>query len=927
MKPAHRFASLLLSLGLLLAPGASRLSAQTPGATGTLQGVVLNSATGHYVEGAEVVLESANRTERTDSQGRFSFAGLPAGRYKVVAEPAGASRAEASAEVGAGRTSTVMLRLESEIVAMQPLMVTGQVEGQAQSLNIQKTSENIRNVVSGDALANSRLGEVGEALMGIPGVYLEISTHQPVRAVVRGMSWEFNSVAVDGIQIGTWQGTREAQVNSYPAENLARAEVTKSVTPDQEGSSIGGTINLVSKRAFDLPARVMRLSAGATFNHQLRNWDKSVGFEYGNRFGADKRIGVFSAVNLYRSDRGYHDESISYAVDAADNFGISVVTLLDRIEKGSWRLKYTGSVDFKVSDATVLSLRAIFSDDRRHLSDYRTFYRPGTRTNVTPNSATTTNGRIDTDRQFREPETINGQVSLNLEHNLDPWKFDGTVAVNRITNTYSDQLVPVMSITGINMNYDRSARDFPTFTITNGRDLSNPALLTFGNNTRNNYDSRDLGYHAELNAKRRLASLPFKASLKTGFRWKYHNWKQGTDTQGVWTYTGPLRPADLALRYANARFMREADGRAQLALWFPDIEKYRDAFHHRPNEFTRSASSDSMLAQNKKRWAEDIYAGYFMGTATVGGLTVIPGVRFEQTEFVGKANQLDTRSGTLQRVTPTRTTSSYGNLLPGVNAIYEFNRSFLLRGAVTKTLARPNQQSLLPVRTVDDVARTITDGNPNLDVTESVNYDFNASYFLKPLGVVSAGVFQKELTGFYFNRGQTITSGDFTGYQLTRPEMGQGGRTKGLEVDVQKRLTFLPGWLSGFGIGANHTWIDSSGVYPGRTDALPLFRAAKRSGNLNLFYARGPIDIRAFVNRRSPYLGSVGTRRALDTYQDERTTLNLFAKYRLNDRWELNLDINNATDAVSRTYQGNPSNPTGVRYFDWAANFRMGINL
>src|SRR5262249_52460566 len=153
----------------------------------------------------------------------------------------------------------------------------------------------------------------------------------------------------------------------------------------------------------------------------------------------------------------------------------------------------------------------------------------------------------------------------------------------------------------------------------------------------------------------------------------------------------------------------------------------------------------------------------------------------------------------------------------------------------------------------------------------------------------------------------------FTGYQLTRTEMGQGGRTKGIETDVQKRLTFLPGWLSGFGLGANYTWVDSHGVYPGRTDELPLFRAAKRSGNFMVFYAGGPVDVRVFVNQRSPYLSSVGARAILDAYQDKRTTLNFFVKYKLTQRIELNLDVNNATDAVSRTYQGNPSNPTGVR--------------
>src|SRR5204862_4801399 len=105
-----------------------------------------------------------------------------------------------------------------------------------------------------------------------------------------------------------------------------------------------------------------------------------------------------------------------------------------------------------------------------------------------------------------------------------------------------------------------------------------------------------------------------------------------------------------------ARFLRQRDGRAALARDFPEIEKYREIFHHRPSEFTRQdARSDIMLAQNRKRWNEDIYAGYLMGTAAFGGLTVIPGARYEETEFVGKANRLDTRGGVLTQVTPTRT--------------------------------------------------------------------------------------------------------------------------------------------------------------------------------------------------------------------------------------------------------------------------------
>lgn len=76
-----------------------------------------------------------------------------------------------------------------------------------------------------------------------------------------------------------------------------------------------------------------------------------------------------------------------------------------------------------------------------------------------------------------------------------------------------------------------------------------------------------------------------------------------------------------------------------------------------------------------------------------------------------------------------------------------------------------------------------------------------------------------------------------------------------------------------------------------------------------------------------PFDPRVGARPALDVYEDERTTLSFFAKYRLNKRTMLNLDVNNITDSPKRGYQGDPSNPRSVRYYDWAVNFRVSYSL
>jgi TonB-dependent receptor len=902
-------------------------SAQT---AGTIRGVVTNESTRAFVEGATVTLETIPaRATVTDSQGSFFLGGVAPGSYRLRVESVGSSVTEMPVTIAAGANPSLAIALKSEIVRLEPVMVTAQAEGQAQSLNLQKAADNMRNVLSEDTLANSRLGEVGEALQSIPGVYLEASTHQPARAFVRGLASEFNSVTFDGVRIGTWQGTRDAQVGGFPAENLSRVEVMKSVTPDQEGDSIGGSINLVSKRAFDLRERQLRLNAGGSFNNQQQNWDKQVGVDYGDRFGPDQRLGVFSSINYYRTDRAYHNSAQAYQVSAADVFNISTNTLLDRIEKGSWKLKYTGSIDYKLSEATVLSVRGLYSNDRRFLADYRAIYRPGTRTNITPDSASAVNGRIDVDRQYREPETTNYQVSFNVEHTRDLWKLDAAAGFTRITNTYSETMTPLMAFNSVNMAYDRTNRDFPLWTITNGVDITNPARLTLTTITRNQFDSFNNGVNLSANAKRDLINLPFKASLKTGFRARLGYWQQDVADQGTWNYTGPMTAAQFSKVYVNDRFLRQADGRVRMPTVFPDINKFIDAFYSRRNEFTRQDNaSDLLLARSKKGFEENIYATYLMGTAHFGTLTVIAGARVEQTDFKGWAHQVSTPGGILRSITRVETNRDSTDVLPSVNLIYWATPQLQFRAAATKTMARPNPQDVLPVRTINDTNFTITDGNPNLDVTQSTNYDLGVSYYLKPIGVLSAAVFQKEIEGFYVDATETIQEGEFRGYSLTHPTMGTGGRIKGLELDVQKRLTFLPGFLSGLGVGANHTWLDAEGTYPNRPGVrLPFTGSAKKNWNVNVFYARGPIDLRVFVNDRSPYLTAVGARRALDQYEDKRRTVSFFAKYRVNRRLTLNVDVNNITDSAKRGYQGDPSNPLSVRYYDWAVNFRVGVNL
>lgn len=900
-------------------------------ATGAIRGVVINDATGNYVQGARLTLAGTTRNEITDTQGRFLFGALPPGDYRVRAESAGADSGELSIRVAPGVTATATLRLGSEIIAMEKLMVTSQAEGQAQALNLQKNSENIRKVASQDALANSRLGEVGEVLQTLPGLYLEISTHQPVRPNIRGLSSEFNSVTFDGVRIGNTNNDRSDGVSGYPAEALSRVELMKSVTPDMEGDAIGGSINLVSKRAFDLSERLLKLNLGGAYNNQQQNWDKQVNIEYGDRYGKDGRLGVYSSINHYRSDRGYHTSSISYQVDAADNFNIATYTLQDRIEDDSWKLKYTGNMDYKLSDATVLWVRGIFSNDTRSLEDYLTVYRPGTRTAITPDSASSKGGRVDTSRSFREPISISGQLAAGLENKFDRWTLDSKVSYGRSTNQYTQTFTPVFSVNTVDLSYDRTVREFPLFKVDNGINLNDPSRYVHRSIARNQHPSRDQEYTFDFNARRELDGLPFKASFKTGARAKLRSWVFGGDPAlGNWTYTGPQTAAQLSQTYVNDRFFHEGGSRVVVPSIYPNVGPFLDAFYKRSGEFTRDNNASTILIEsNRRSTTEDIYATYLMGSATFGRLNVVTGARAERTEFQGKARQLSTPGGIYRGSTIVRNFSTYNNVLPGLHLNYGLTPALVLRASVNRTVARPSPAAMLPSRRVDDDARTLTDGNPDLRVTTSDNYDVSAEYYLKPLGVISLGAFAKEIEGFYFSTASTVVGGEYAGYRLTRTEMGRGGKVRGLEAEWQQRLTFLPGAFSGLGLGANFTWLDATGRYPTRPgdETLTFIGTAKRTGNFNLSYVRRGLDLRLFYNVRGDYLSGVGARRALDVYEKERFALDLSAKYRLSKRYSTYVSAKNITDEPKITYQGKASNPTAVRYYDFSINFGVTLDL
>src|SRR5690606_18860490 len=135
----------------------------------------------------------------------------------------------------------------------------------------------------------------------------------------------------------------------------------------------------------------------------------------------------------------------------------------------------------------------------------------------------------------------------------------------------------------------------------------------------------------------------------------------------------------------------------------------------------------------------------------------------------------------------------------------------------------------------------------------------------------------------------------------------------------------LPGFLSGFGVEANYTWLDSEGVYPGRNSDLPLVNSPDYIINGVLSYAQGPLSVRLSMNKMPDRLESVGGRQALDKYNAASTIWDLAFKYRVMDQHNIFFNIKNLTNEPTVQFQGSRGNPTSVVYY--GAQYTLGVDL
>lgn len=166
-------------------------------------------------------------------------------------------------------------------------------------------------------------------------------------------------------------------------------------------------------------------------------------------------------------------------------------------------------------------------------------------------------------------------------------------------------------------------------------------------------------------------------------------------------------------------------------------------------------------------------------------------------------------------------------------------------------------------------------GNPFLRPTTADNYDLTAEWYFSDVGQLTGSLFYKRLKGVLTNSTVryplTNNGATFDSIVTTPVNADEIGKIKGFEIAYQQTYDFLPSFLSGLGLQANYTYVDSKGVPQstlsetdpdvgaGRVTTvdmtkLPLQGLSKHQFNITPFFESGPIAARVSYSWRSDFV-------------------------------------------------------------------------
>lgn len=939
-RPAPRF-FLLLAVFALASwfPAAASGQSAAP-ATGTISGRVFEGATGRSLQGAIVRVVGTNIVDVTDPEGRYQLAEVPAGATSVEVEYVGLDLYRQPVMVSAGGIAVHNAELKSEVYKMSAFEVAEAARGQALAINQQRTARGILNIVSEETFGAMNDGNIGYALQRLPGLTVnENEDGTPEGVNIRGLSGDFNAFTLDGNRMGS----RGFNTSNLVADGIANIEVIKAATPDRDGSAMGGTINVVTRTAFQRDGQDLRVSAAMNYLSLPGKWGHNLRATYSDIygiFGQTRNLGVSVTLSQNNSNRYYENNDTDWNLIRPENNPTYKLPGFPFYYNPNMTVQY----NLRESKAYSLSSAIDFRIGREH-----TFYlKPMVTYTGVDSSRYLSRPYIDT----RFQDAINGRKTFEF---LEFGRGRGTAGTNgsrgqirysaeeneNYTNIYAFSAGGRHEVGPSTLNYDVFYRhthyartvdsDFivrneqvakgyyqweydtrnalkPKVWVVNGVDPRDLSGVVQGNLSVEPEQRWENVWSAKADWERKYVTENMASALKFGA--KYAQTKQRFEQEEFFSVVPASFPFSQVMKSSN----RSINGRE---MWM-EVEptKVRALLKSNPTLFPANAYL-TLKGSNEEDYdaKEATSAAYGMGTVQIGRTTIVGGLRVEHNTWDASRKRVDART---LRVVPEKHGNKYTEYLPGIHFRHALQKNLILRESYNRSYARPTISRLTLGRS-EDANGNIAEGNPYLDPSQSDNIDVQLEKYTDKGGLYSASFFYKKMKGFYYNSDQRFNEVDPVSlapiidpsgtrrYRLWKN--ADGATNYGIELLVQQKMHFLPALLRGLTATASATFGDSHAKYGAlrRGEKLPTFGFSDTMFNAALDYAYGKFRGNVRYSYRSDYLTGIGDNRFVDDTFAAREQVDVELGYRITRKLRLHGNVINATNRPQVSYQAFPA--------------------
>lgn len=886
--------------------------------------------------GASVYIEELKSGAVSDLNGNYLFTGISAGKYHLNVSYIGYESVKLEITVESGQTIEKNIILKDESRQLEEVEVAGTFQGYQRAMNYQKSSQNLRNVVSADQVGRFPDGNIGDALKRISGINVQYDQGEARFGQIRGTSPDFSSVTINGNRLPSAEGDiRNVRLDLIPSDMVQTIVVNKVVTADMDADAIGGSVNLVTKSA---PVkRMFSATAGTGWNFISDRMQANAAVTYGDNFW-NKKLGLILSASYQNNPIGSDNTEFVWK-EKDGNIYLNESQLRQYFVQRE-RQSYSASLGYRFNLNHRIDFKGIYNLRKDWENRYRQTIKDIDENGKAKKVVFQPKGGTPDNKNARLELQQTMDFALNGEHLFRTTLFNWNLSYARATEERPNERYIAYVREKVQFTSDLSDLRKPSMIPRNPEDLilGADAGYELDELTEQQEDIKETDFKGSVNL-----SIPLRIGYETGNLkfgakvvakskkrdlafYEYSPQENDFDRETFRNLKNQTRSDFYAGNYQTGTFVRNKYlGHLDLnnASLFSKTEV--------PEELGGIFKANETVASGFIRYDQDITRKL---NATLGLRLENTGLKYKGKKLVVPAKG---EAGSPGLEDTPEISDSYLNVLPSVLLKYDVTKSLVLRLAYTNTIARPKYYDLVPHVSISRKDDEVSLGNPELKATRSQNVDFSADYFFPTFGMVSAGVYYKRINDFIVD--QRWTNVDYEGSEygkMIKPVNAGKAELLGVELAWQRDLSFISPALRYLGLYANYTYThskitdfklereDSDGNVL-KNENLPLAGSPEHIANVSLYFERKGLNLRLSYNFASDFIDEFGTTPLEDRYYDKVNYLDLNASYNFAKHYTVFAEANNLLNQPLRYYQGHKDLTVQAEYYGVKMNIGFKV--